>query len=538
MPLTTEAPVEQHGRISEHDERETGSVGRSQNAVHTLPHDVTSAAAVLGSVLERVDREAAELQVLLVVPDPEAAITLARAAASLPQAAGLRIIPASSPRRATRRLRVRPVHGVIGAPAELLELVRTSVLKLEHVRALVLAWVDETIDDPASREALEAVLAEVPKEAARTIIASRQTPAVEQLIERYARRARRVTDTAIAIEATPIRYVSSSAWGQLPALQRVLDELDPEVAAVFTRSDSTERDLRALLDSLGYIGEDSGVRITRGGPVIEADTVILLDIPTREELRAVMGGATPTVVAIIQPRQVETLRVLAGGAPVTPLHASGAAVRARKRVTAMRSQLRDVLASGIPAHELLALEPLLEEYDGVEVAAAALRLLEREREQAREVSRPMPASAAATTTAPTSGWTRIFVGAGTRDRVGPGDLVGAIIGEASVTRESIGKIELRENHSLVEIASGDAERVAGALTGTTLRGRRLVARVDKGREAMSRGERGARGFRGERGGRGDQGSRERGERTERGDRRPRRVRGDVGRRRPPAGDAE
>ena len=81
------------------------------------------------------------------------------------------------------------------------------------------------------------------------------------------------------------------------------------------------------------------------------------------------------------------------------------------------------------------------------------------------------------------GWTRIFVGAGTRDRVGPGDLVGAITGEAGVTRESIGKIDLRENHSLVEIASADAERVAGALTGTMIRGRRIVARVDKGRDA-------------------------------------------------------
>lgn len=527
--------MEQHGRITEHEERETASVGRSQNAVHILPHDMTSAAGVLAPVLDRLDRDVAELQVLLVAPDPDAAITLARAASSLPQASGLRIIPASSARRATRLLRARPVHGVIGAPTELLELVRTSVLKLEHIRALVLAWVDEIVDDAASREALEAVLAEVPKEAARTIIASRQTPEVEQLIERYARRARRAGDTASGVAATPIRYVSTSAWGRLPTLQRVLDELDPEVAAVFTRSDATERDLRELLQSLGHGGDDSGVRITRGGPVIEADTLVLLDIPTREELRTVMGGATPTVVAVVQPRQLETVRALAGGAPVTPLHASGGAVGARKRVALMRSQLRDVLAGGIPAHELLALEPLLEEYDGVEVAAAALRLLERERERTRDVARAIPAPAATATAAPSGGWTRIFVGAGTRDRVGPGDLVGAITGEAGVTRESIGKIDLRENHSLVEITSGDAERVAGALTGTMLRGRRVVARVDKGRESAGRGDRGDRGARGPRGDRGAGG--ERGSR-DRGDRGPRRIRGDVERRRPPAADAE
>ena len=193
--------MEQHGRISEHDERDTASVGRSQNAVHILPHDVTAAASVLGTVLERLDRNVVELQLLLVTPDPDAAIAVARAASSLAQTSGLRIVPASSARRATRLLRAGPVHGVIGAPTELLELVRTSVLKLEHVRALVLAWVDEIVDDIASREALEAVLAEVPKEAARTIIASRQTPDVEQLIERYARRPRRVGDATSHADA-------------------------------------------------------------------------------------------------------------------------------------------------------------------------------------------------------------------------------------------------------------------------------------------------------------------------------------------------
>jgi ATP-dependent RNA helicase DeaD len=521
--------VEQQGRITEHDEREAASVGRSQNAVHILPHDMTSAAAVLGPVLDRLDRGVTALQLLIVAPDPDAAIALARAASSVPQAAGLRIIPASSGRRATRLLRARPAQGVIGAPTEILELVRTSVLKLEHVRVLVLAWVDEIVNDAASRESLEAVLAEIPKDAARSIIASRHTADLEQLIERYARRARRSGDIATNPTPTPIRYVSASAWGRLPTLQRVLDELDPEVAAVFTRSDATERELRELLESLGHTGDDAGVRITRGGPVIEADTLVLLDIPSRDELRAVMAGATPTVVAIIQPRQLETIRALAGGAAVTPLHTSTAPLRARKRVAALRSQLREVLASGIPAHELLALEPLLEEYDGVEIAAAALRLLERERERTREV-RAASTSAVAAAAPASSGWTRIFVGAGTRDRIGPGDLVGAITGEAGVTRESIGKIELRENHSLVEIASGDAERVASALTGTMLRGRRVVARVDQGRDS-ARGERGTRGFRGDRGRRSERG------REDRGDRGPRRTHGDVERRRPPASDA-
>ena len=71
--------MEQHGRISEHDERETASVGRSQNAVHILPHDTTTAAGAVATVLDRLDRDVGELQVLFVTPDPDAAIALARA---------------------------------------------------------------------------------------------------------------------------------------------------------------------------------------------------------------------------------------------------------------------------------------------------------------------------------------------------------------------------------------------------------------------------------------------------------------------------
>ena len=42
--------------------------------------------------------------------------------------------------------------------------------------------------------------------------------------------------------------------------------------------------------------------------------------------------------------------------------------------TALRAELK----AGIPARELIALEPLLAEFDGLEIAAAAVRLIERD----------------------------------------------------------------------------------------------------------------------------------------------------------------
>ena len=63
------------------------------------------------------------------------------------------------------------------------------------------------------------------------------------------------------------------------------------------------------------------------------------------------------------------------------------AIDASPRDAALRGELRRELAQGTPHRELLALEPLLTEADPVAVAAAALRLLERER-QLRATERP------------------------------------------------------------------------------------------------------------------------------------------------------
>ncbi|MGB1839956.1 MAG: DbpA RNA binding domain-containing protein, partial [Longimicrobiales bacterium] len=53
---------------------------------------------------------------------------------------------------------------------------------------------------------------------------------------------------------------------------------------------------------------------------------------------------------------------------------------------------------------------------------------------------------------------------------------GAITGEAGVGGEAVGRIEIRESHSLVEVHEPVARTIIQALNGTSIRGR--AARVD------------------------------------------------------------
>jgi ATP-dependent RNA helicase DeaD len=66
--------------------------------------------------------------------------------------------------------------------------------------------------------------------------------------------------------------------------------------------------------------------------------------------------------------------------------------------------------------------------------------------------------------------------------------VGAIAGEAGIDAGRIGRIELKDSFSLVEVEQGVADRVIKGLNGTSIRGR--AARVDYHREERGGGGRG------------------------------------------------
>ncbi len=74
---------------------------------------------------------------------------------------------------------------------------------------------------------------------------------------------------------------------------------------------------------------------------------------------------------------------------------------------------------------------------------------------------------------------RLFVGAGRRAGVRPGDLVGAIAGESGLESKAIGAIEINDAFSLVEIPGSRAEDVIAALRRTKIRGLKPTIRRER-----------------------------------------------------------
>jgi ATP-dependent RNA helicase DeaD len=451
----------------------TSSVSRGQNQLHVLPEDWSAGGGVIEPLLDRLEASEAGPQLLVVTNDSEAAVGLASRLASIADRK-LRVLAATDARRATRVQRSAPAHVVTGAPEVLTELVRSTALKVDGVRIVVLAWVDDL--DGAATRALETLMAELSKESMRIVLASAMTPAVEQLVERYARRARRLQpSTAEPAPPVSLSYVVTNDAAKLATLRALLDAVDPESAIVVGRTAESRATVESSLRGLGYGGDASSVRVD-GTPSGDAALVVLYDLPgSEDEIRSlVRASGSARVIAIVGARQISGLRRLAGGA-VTPFALPAAAERARARETRMRDELREVLQADQYARELQALEPLLAQYDGAEVAAAALRLLDAERSKPRVAAEPARAA-----------MTRLYINVGEMDKVRPGDLVGAITNEAGISRSELGRVEVRERHSTVEVSTGVADAVVAKLNGVSIKGRRALVKVDEERERRDR----------------------------------------------------
>jgi ATP-dependent RNA helicase DeaD len=158
-------------------------------------------------------------------------------------------------------------------------------------------------------------------------------------------------------------------------------------------------------------------------------------------------------------------------APRRPILLPGVIDEAAEDVRRRRTAI--ARAVGEDASEAaLVLAPLLERYEAPAVAAALYALW---------VQQPAPmAEAPAAAEGATE---KLWVGIGKRDEVGVSELVAFLTREVAVDRAMIGRIEVRDTFTLIEVPRAEASRIAEALSGRTIRRRRLVARVDRGAPA-------------------------------------------------------
>lgn len=360
--------------------------------------------------------------------------------------------------------------------------IQESVLKLDRLEAIVFEEVDtlRTIEGDAPFESL---LTAIPQAAQRIVTASQWSKSVERFVEAHARRALTIPARTVAEDETvppgpvgTLSYITVAKGEKVDALARILRRSRAAVPLICVRTSRRAAGFAEALRERGFNVADSDdadadARIGTAAS-LSGKPLIAGDVPFDPDGLGAMDLADGIV--LVEPPELPHLRLIAREAGVT-LQAVGARPQ-RTAAASYREEIRGAIAERDIDAQIALLEPLFERHSAVEIAAALSALLRDRR--SREPT-PTPAQAPGKPPA----FVRLFVSAGTRDSIGPGDLVGAITGEAGVKGEQIGKIELRDTFSVVEVSADVAERVIRALNGTTLRGRSL--RVDFDRKPTS-----------------------------------------------------
>jgi ATP-dependent RNA helicase DeaD len=217
--------------------------------------------------------------------------------------------------------------------------------------------------------------------------------------------------------------------------------------------------LDALRSVQPYVWSGGGIE----SPAEPPDAVIAAILPTRDELRQLAAIAQPTVLVLAS--QLPYLRSIAS---LSPLQLPSPADRAQDRNAQLRALIAARLRLGDVDAELAVLAPLFEEHAPAMVAAALLAISR----QPSAVSQPAQPEEP-------EGWSKLFVSVGRKDQASAKDLVGALIKEAGLQKGQIGKIEVRETFSLVDVAPAVVNQAVQRLSGVAIRGRRVTARPDR-----------------------------------------------------------
>jgi ATP-dependent RNA helicase DeaD len=74
---------------------------------------------------------------------------------------------------------------------------------------------------------------------------------------------------------------------------------------------------------------------------------------------------------------------------------------------------------------------------------------------------------------------RLYIGAGRKAKIRPGDLVGAIANETGLDARAIGSIQIADRFSLVEVPEASADAIIEVLRTTTIKGKKVPVRRDR-----------------------------------------------------------
>ncbi|HQX47724.1 MAG TPA: helicase-related protein, partial [Steroidobacteraceae bacterium] len=430
----------------------------------------------------------------------------------------------------------RGTQVIVGTPGRVMDHMKRGTLVLGELRALVLDEADEMLR-MGFIEDVEWILGETPEARQVALFSATMPAPIRRIAQKYLRSPAEVTIGAKTTTAANIRqrYWMVSGLHKLDALTRILEVEPFEGMLVFARTKQATVELAERLEARGFAaaalngdvpqmqrerivaqlksGEIDIVVATdvaaRGLDVERIGHVVNFDVPTDPESyvhrigRTGRAGRSGEAILFIAPRERNLLRAIerATRQTIEPMSLPTVEDVNVKRVARFRERIGAALEAGAGAPYRALIEMFARELEvpEVEIAAALAAMMqgktplllqpearERREQQAPREHDPRPAREHPARERPAREGTArrsarladvemetFRVEVGRAHGVRPANIVGAIASEAGLAGKHIGRVDIRGEHSFVDLPGGMPKEILRALQKVIVMGQPL-----------------------------------------------------------------
>jgi ATP-dependent RNA helicase DeaD len=499
------------------------------------PTGTGKTAAFALPLLARIDINRPQVQVMTLTPTRELAIQVAEAFQRYAsKMRGFHVLPIYGGQAYSGQIRQlkRGVHVVVGTPGRVADHMRKGILKLGNLKALVLDEGDEMLRMGFIDE-VEWILEQTPKRRQMALFSATMPREVERIARRHLHDPQQISIKARTATAETVRqrYWLVSGLHKLDALTRILEVEPFEAILIFVRTKIATTELAERLEARGYsaaamngdmaqnqreqmIGRFKKGSLdilvatdvaARGLDVERISHVINFDIPYDTEAyihrigRTGRAGRLGNAILFVAPRERRMLNAIekATRQKIEPLQLPSTETVNNKRIASFKQKISDILAAG----ELAFLKNLVDQYQqehdvpAIEIAAALAAMSIGDQPLLMKPDRISSARGSGNSTSRTDhreqqrsrhrgstdeSFETFRLEVGSLHGVKPGNIVGAIANEAGLDGQSIGHIDIKKQHSFVNLPTGMPQEVFKDLKQVQVCGQALdISRPDK-----------------------------------------------------------
>lgn len=467
-------------------------------------------------ILQRINSRYGKVQSIILTPTRELAIQVSGEIRRIGKNSRVKTLPIYGGQSIGRQIRAlrQGVHIVIGTPGRVLDHIHRRTLKLDAVNIMVLDEADEMLD-MGFVDDIEEVMRHLPEERQMLLFSATMPPEILRLSKRYMKQAKRISVNKGDVAAPSVTqvYYKVLEKNKLDGLCRILDSDDVELGIVFCRTKKGVDELAEALQSRGYLASalhgdlnqmqrnrvmqdfrNGRIELlvatdvaARGIDVSNVSHVINYDIPQDAESyvhrigRTGRAGKSGIAMTLVTPREMKLLNTIHRETK-SSLEARNLPTLeevAEKQQATWIEQVLNAIHDGGDDVKVFkeTVQTLAREHgvDILDVAAAALKLAFDERSPEADGYRFGETGAA-------PGMVRFFINAGKNIDMNPRDLVKTIADAADISDREIGKINIFDRFTFVEVPEEVAPFVFEALQQSRINGARINMEPARPRE--------------------------------------------------------